>query len=582
MLQPQLRIRDTRLTLLPEQGAMRQVGASELLLQNSRTEHQLSGSLELPEAGDAGALRFAVETREVPADPLTADYDFYLDLDRLGPELLNLDYLPLRIEALSFDTEFWGRFSGGSLEYLQGGLALAQLRTDDPRLPTVEAGRTGFALLRRNDGYQLQLNDLVFASAGATLELDQLVLDSSWRDGRPRARALSGPVFDLAKVGQWLQVQPFVSEPLRATIERLAPQGAMRNLRLNLPPSGDPGEFSLAGDLERVSVEAAWGAPRISGISGRLEADRQGGRLHLDSEAFELFFPELYDQGWQYDRANGLVRWSLQPDQAVIGSELLHLGNPSVSAAGRFSLALPYDRAIQTELTLMIGMVDSDGLQTANYVPPEQVGRALHRWLGEAIGGGRLQRGGLVLRTGTRSLDEGREPTVQMFFDVDDAGLAYQPGWPGIDDGQVFVLLRDRELLVEVEGGRLLDSVIEHARVYLPGPGAPLQVSGRVAGGAGDIRRLLLESPLRSLVGEALSPWQLDGSARTDVRLSIPWAVSSRRRLRSRVVSRLDVWYRTNCGWSSRRSRVSCSTARPGGCAAKGSRDHCSGCRSAP
>jgi uncharacterized protein (TIGR02099 family) len=201
---------------------------------------------------------------------------------------------------------------------------------------------------------------------------------------------------------------------------------------------------------------------------------------------------------------------------------LLHLSNASVAAAGRFSMRLPYQHEEQTELTLMIGMTDSDALQTANYVPPDQVGRELYDWLAGAIQGGRLRQGGFLLHGGTRHLDDGVAPTVQMFFDVDQADMAYQPGWPAVRDGQAFVMLRDRSLLVEVEQGQLMDSRVEHARVYLNGPGTPLKIVGQLQGDAADIQRLLMESPLQPLVGDELAQWQLSGQAQTALRLDIP------------------------------------------------------------
>ncbi|GGO82828.1 TIGR02099 family protein [Marinobacterium nitratireducens] len=522
MLQPQLGIRNTRLTLIPEQGAVRSLTVPELILRNSSTEHQLSGLLDLQTAVDAGQLRFAVETRKVPENPLTADYDFYLSLDDIGPELPNLADLPLELASLSLGTEFWGRLSGGELDSVNGRLRFSQLRLDDPRFPAISDGATDFALLRRPQGYQLQLNQLGFVSAGEPFELEQLVLDGDWQARKLLPRSLGLPALDLAQLGRWLQVQPFAPEVLQRSMQSLAPRGTLRNLRVDLPADGSVADFRLAGDLEGGAIDAGWGAPAVAGIQGRLEADRNGGRIHLASDDFDLFFPELYDSGWHYRDAGGVVGWRLAPDGVVIGSQLLHLGNDSVNAAGRFSMVLPFDREQQSELTLMIGMTDSDALQAPNYVPSALVGPALTRWLDGAIGAGRLKAGGLVVHAGTRRLESRRPPTVQLFFDVDRADFAYQPGWPAVSAGEAFMLLRDRTLLVEVERGRFLDSAIEHGRVYLEGPGAALKVAATARGGAGDILRLFRESPLRQFAGDEPERWQVDGAALTELSLAIP------------------------------------------------------------
>jgi uncharacterized protein YhdP len=115
--------------------------------------------------------------------------------------------------------------------------------------------------------------------------------------------------------------------------------------------------------------------------------------------------------------------------------------------------------------------------------------------------------------------------------------MAYQSGWPAVKDGQVFVMLRDRALLVEVEDGQLMDSRVEHARVYLQGPGAPLQIDGQLSGDAGDIHRLLMESPLRPLVGDELAQWTLSGKVQSALRLAIP--LDGKRQPRVAVATRL-------------------------------------------
>ncbi|NVK41478.1 MAG: TIGR02099 family protein [Oceanospirillaceae bacterium] len=522
MLQPEVSVRSTTLTLVTEQGEARRLNAPELLLRNSSTEHQLSGRLDLHSAVDAGQLTFEVETREVPSDLLRADYDFHLALDNLGPELPNLAPLPVALKSLSLGTEFWGRLSGGDLEFLNGRLNFARLETDDARVPVVEDGASGFALLRHGAGYQLQLNQLGFTSAGERLDIDQLVLDVDRQEGRAVPRSLSAPELDLALLGRWLQAQPFAPDMLQRTMQRLAPRGALRNLRVDLPDDGALAGFRLAADVEQAAIDAAWGAPAVSGIDGRLEAGREGGWLYLASRDFGLHFPELYDAGWHYTRAGGAVGWQVRTDAVVIDSRLLHLADDSVNAAGRFSLMLPYDREEQSELTLMIGMSDSDALQTSRYVPPRVVGRALHGWLDGAIDAGHLKAGGLVLHGGTRHLDDWRPPTVQLFFDVDQANFDYQPGWPPIMDGDAFILFRDRALLVEVEQGRFLHSEVDHGRVYLSGPGDALRVEAFAEGGAGDVLRLLQESPLHEILGDEPGRWQLGGNARSEVRLGIP------------------------------------------------------------
>ncbi|MBY4676752.1 YhdP family protein [Marinobacterium arenosum] len=455
-------------------------------------------------------------------DPTRQPVQLFAELDGLPTALLN-PYLPenQQLKALSLNQRIWATLQGGQLERLQAQTDIAELQLGDQLM--FSDSRLSATLLKRPQGYQLQLHDSRLTQGDKTLHLPALSFNlvpaapTGWRLAQLQLAALA-----LDPITDWLREQPWLGDIGQQALTSLRPRGVLRNLQVDWP-GRDPAGFQLQADLDQLAVDDWDGVPQLLGIDGRLTADAMGGAIHLGSQNFVMNFPDLFPDGWQYQQADGIIRWRLDEQAVVVNSGLLHLEQQDIEAEGRFSIRLPYSRDQQTELTLMIGTRSADGRVTGRYVPPAEVGEDLHRWLVEAIRAGSVNQGGFLLHGGTRSrLDDHQRPTVQMFFDVQQAEFAYQPGWPAITDGRLFMLLKDGALLVDVDRARLLDSKIDYARVYLPPGESRLQISGRLQGDAGDIHRLLLESPLRAEVGDELANWQLTGPVVTEVALAIP------------------------------------------------------------
>ncbi|GGB83687.1 TIGR02099 family protein [Marinobacterium zhoushanense] len=520
--QPKVGIRDSRLMMIPDVGSARQLESIDAVLENVDSRHQLSGQSRLAGLSEDTRLQFAIQFEGTPEDPLRGDYPFYLKLDSLGPELFNLVDIELPLIRLRAGTEFWGRWHDGALQSLNGALAIGELDYGvAPNRVVLSNSYLDFALLPKSDGYQLQLNNIHLNTEGAELVLPQVLLESAGWQQPFRLQRLAMPELELAALTDWLLHQAALPEAAIALASELQPSGRLQNLVIEWPANGDWRDFELRADADELAVQAYYGAPAASGVSGLLQANISGGAVHLDSDRFDLHFPKLYPQGWAFNRADGIVRWELSPEAALIHSELLHLKDASVSAAGRFSIDIPYDREQQTELTLQIGITDGDATRAQSFTPGHEVGEGLYRWLGDAIQAGHIRQAGLLLHGGTRSLESRQPPVVQLFFDIGQAQLKFDPDWPSIDDADFFLYIHNGDLRVDIRHATLLDTTITSGWAYKPLHDPRLAVIAELDGPAKDLEQVLRSKPLQS-VGDALGDWHFDGAMKTGLRLEIP------------------------------------------------------------
>ncbi|UTW03845.1 hypothetical protein KDX31_02080 [Amphritea atlantica] len=285
-------------------------------------------------------------------------------------------------------------------------------------------------------------------------------------------------------------------------------------------------QLTLQGDLQDVAFNAAYGAPAMSGVTGLLQLEYgQGGlqgRIDLESDRLGLHFPEVFDRGWEFSAARGTTHFSLVSNILHLSSEHVTLHKPGLNASGRWSLYLPLDPDIQSELTLLIGVSNSDGSLAPELIPDREIDPGIKQWVVQSINKGHLNQGGFVLHTGTRGIPSRQPPTVQMYMDIAGAEVDYQPGWPAVRAADASLLLRDKGLAISVSDGQILDSKIQHGWVYLPPGSHNLHLIAAVTGDSADIGKTLLDSPVMGAGNQELHNWQLSGLADTRLQLMIP------------------------------------------------------------
>ncbi|GAA0788124.1 YhdP family protein [Marinobacterium sediminicola] len=520
--QPYAVIRNVELTLVPEQGQSLVITPADLELENARQDHRLSGLFRMPLLGEAAEMKFIVEAESVKQRALDARYQLYLELNHLGPELFQLFGQQLGIEQLNLNTRIWSSFDQRQLQHVQAEVELEQLDVAEAGLPYPRSGGFSASLQPRGDEYQLQLTQLQLAHEAGRFELPMLMVQAPL-SLQPHTWKAGVAELDLGALSSWLAQAPGLPVKAGELLEALNPQGKLQQLSVQSPAGANWQDLQFEADLDRLQVAAWHGAPALEGISGSLKAGLRQGRIDLISDDFVMHFPELFSNQWRYPEAQGRITWALDDRGIRVASERLQLKDPHIQASGRFSIDLPFDRGEQSELVLLIGMTDSDGSQASIYTPAREVGEGLHRWLEEALQGGRLRQGGLLLRTGTRRNDSPRAPVVQLFFDVAEGQLAYQPEWPAVEDADLFVLVRDAGLAININRARLLNSTITSGWVYLPPGERQLQIEAELNGPVGDLDHVLKETPLAKVLGPSIRDWSLsEGKALSRLGLGIP------------------------------------------------------------
>lgn len=381
-------------------------------------------------------------------------------------------------------------------------------------------------LVRDSDGRrQLWLPRLTLQWGEQALDFSRLMATAD--PAAPHLLQFAMPELQLAPLRDALRAGATLSEREITALEQLAPSGALRNVRLAVPTSPDHADlFRLRAELGDVAVGAWQGAPGAIGVNGYIDAGRRSGTVDLDAPGLQLAFPHVYREPLRFDRVRGQVGWRLEADRAFVDSGPLQADSDAGRATALFALDLPNDHAEAPLMTLLVGLRES-GAQYRNRFIPYTLSPHLLEWLDASVEAGRVPLGGFVYR-GSLVGAEYLERTVQLYLDVRDARLRYQPDWPLLEDIRAAVWVDDDNLLVQSPSARTFRHVatrdVEVEMRHADG-GNWLTVRGDVAAQNDDALRLLRESPLHAKVGSVLDHWGWRG--RVGARLDLGFPLSS-------------------------------------------------------
>lgn len=519
-------VRDSRIDLRFFGGGEAQLAGTELRLERAGDFRRLN--LALTVADRAAPLTVVVEASGDPrrTDSFTA---------RGHAAFSGLDLTPLLPAARAFGADLrYGRIDGEAwLDWrpradieLRGRVALPEVdlaALTGRQLAPLREATAEFVVRDRDGRRQLWLPRLTLHWGEQALDLSRLTVIAD--PAAPNLLQFAMPELQLVPLRTALQAAVELSDPQRAALEQLAPAGALRNVRLSVPNApGHADLFRLRAEIVDASVGAWHGAPGAMGVNGYVEAGLRDGTVDLDATDMQLAFPRVYREPLRFASVRGQVGWRIEADRVLVDSGPIRTTSDAGPATALFGLDLPNDHREPPQMTLLVGLRDS-GAQYRDRFIPYTLAPTLLDWLGDAVQGGRVPAGGFVWRGALAGADHFAH-TVQLFLDVRDGRLRYQPDWPLLEDIRAAVWVDDEELLVQSPSARTFRQIATRdveVAMHHEGDGSWLTVRGDVAAQDDDVLRLLRESPLREKVGAVIDQWGWRGPV--DARLDLGFAL---------------------------------------------------------
>jgi uncharacterized protein (TIGR02099 family) len=482
---------------------------------------QLSAAVE---SSDGTRLTALAEGVGNPFRPETFAGELYLDMTAVDVQALRAalpDHLPAAITAGRLDLELWlawelgeprieGQFDGSNLLLAPAG--------SEWEMP-VERITFNASLVENRDRWTLFASDLVLRKNGHDLVLPRVRFGVRGDSIRLLSRDVS-----LAQLNRILVELEVTPPGLEEVFRVLQPAGWLSALELNVADYRNPAaEWLLQANFHDLVLDSWKGAPGASAASGYVKLGSGGGQVVVDARDMALEFPTVYREPLRYQEIHGTVNIDWFEDAVVLSSGLISARGEEGDISALFALNIPLtDTEVGLEMDLLAGVSDTPAGNRSKYLP-YILDASLYDWLEGSIDEGMVQEGGFIWRGSLRAgLAAAR--TVQLFFDVVDASLAYHPKWPPISSLDGLVLIDDTSVSIWSEQASLYNTRVSFLSAEAwkaQDQQIRLQLDARLQGAAADGLTVVRESPLNAITSNAFDGWRMDGELATDLQLEL-------------------------------------------------------------
>ncbi len=523
-----LQITEAQIVLQANDGSRSELNNIYLDIQNRNLDHQ--AQLQFRLNNQDSPLQMSVRLDGDPLDRYSANA--YMDFDNLElTPVIGAEFSEqLNFSALNSSGQLWAEFDNQSLKQIQGSLRELNVFATFPESGQemqITSGSTDFTAIQPiNNEWSLWAQNLEFDFFNRPWESGDFFIDINLQDQNTELD-IYGEAVDLSIVTDMLDATN-LSDRLRQILADLDPQGSLRNLHLKTDSSGAyPGLFDLQANLDDVAVGAWAQAPSGTGISGYLEANQNTGFVELDSDNFSIHLPVIFTDEWHYDSINSRVYWSVD-DAIRVHSEVIDIRNEQLHGRVQFELNNKQNAegVWDTDLTLLIGILDFDASYKSLYLPTLSAIRETMDWLDTAILQGNVHNSGFLFRGKTTNLQSSLERNIQTYYEVEDASIRFLDDWPILENINAKVKVDNVLVDVSSDHAEIADIVLGSTRAEVRpisgGTGSWLTVDTEAVTAGNTGLDFLSESPIRATVGSYLDSWLLEGEVDLDVQLGIP------------------------------------------------------------
>ncbi len=527
MLQ-RLSLHNSQITLQAYAQAPRTLTYVNLSLRNGLARQRLDARLLLP---DGQPLALQLRTRMQAQNWRALQAELYLSLPQsdwaawLPPSLLG-DW---RMRELRGGGEVWLSWADGAVSRAVARLHVPQLQAGyATREPVLLDNLALNAYFQRNaEGFVLQLDDLAFSRGQQRWGEVRMALNHLRESAEQEQQwQLAVDRLDLAPLQPLLAALAPLPDKALGLLEQLKPHGALHNVHLDYRPEVEgPLRLQFAANLERIGFAAYLGSPAAENVSGSISGDLAQGELRLDSQDFALHLATLFPRPWRYQHANARLTWQLDEQSLTLRSPYLQVRGEEGEIAGDFLIRLLFDPAAEDYMDLRVGLRQGDARYTEKYLPTLSPGLSpqLADWLLSAIRAGQLDEGFFQYQGSLNKGAPNSARSLSLFFAVQEAELAFQPGWPSLREGQGTVFIEDSGVRVELAAGRILDSRVDAAQALiatLPGQVPRLQLDAELSSNLADALQILQQAPIGT--AELFAGWQGQGPLAGQLKLDLP------------------------------------------------------------
>ncbi len=426
------------------------------------------------------------------------------------------------VESGSANLSLWLDFSDGEILSGHANTVISNLQVSGPGMLAPFGIQGSIEYSRELDGWLLAANQLRMSTVdgdwpGSELQL-RVIADA---DGEVEGLRVSATYFDLNDLRY---VTAWLTDDQLEKFNETSPSGIIRDLDVELTAlQSDEPRFDASAELESAGFASHNDRPGIRSFSGRVRADRDGGRVEIESTDLVIDLGSNLSDPLVLDDAFGTIIWRRNRDGMIVLSDSVRLRNADLESQMSLQFSVPDGDAtpfIDFESTWSVYDVSA----MHRYLPTQGITPKLREWLTEALVSGRVTRGTTRFNGALDKFpfDEG-EGSFRIEAHLEDATLLYSDKWPAPNFRHLDLVVENARLYSFENSAVNLGNNVEDAKIEIPDLRAPvLSINAFATGTLESIRTYASQSPINDVLGGQLDRVEVAGDASFDLSISYP------------------------------------------------------------
>jgi len=527
--QPRILVKDAELTWLDEKLKAPPLRFSQvrLLLENRFGRHRFGG-VALPDSDAAGRLELRGDFRgDGVRDLASWNGEAYARVDdaRLDNWGRWVPWAQGSVKGGVGNLRFWLDVENGEVSGLLGDARLEEVVIKlHPDLPDMDfdslGGRIGWSSDHDSQSYFVE--KLRFQRAGITQSEPASLRLSLAPDGKGGYRGVGATASNLRleTVTALAGALPLPRQG-RELLDTLKPRGLVESGEGHWESDG---RYNLKLRLREAGAQAYGKLPGISGLSARIQANQDGGRVELDSSGLHLDWPRVFRHALAFNHLRAHADWRAGKDGLRLDFDVERIANADLEGGAQGRIELPRAGSARVDLGARL----SHGRAAAVYrYLPHAVSENAYAWLRDSLQGGHADDVRLTLRGDLRHFPFDRGGGVfNIAINMVDGVLRYSPDWPLIRGIHGKLRFHDKAMTLEANSGGILATRIGAVKVVIPdlvhSRDEIVLVDGQVQGDTQAFLDFIRQSPVHDHTDGFTAPFKAHGRGELSLRLRLP------------------------------------------------------------
>ncbi len=354
---------------------------------------------------------------------------------------------------------------------------------------------------------------------------------TSTKNGKPWVTAdLKLNQFNLAAIKQ---LSPYFQLPENITtkLNGFSPVGELQTLALHYEgEASKPATYKINTTFKQLGLTAYQKIPGFSNLTGKIEANEDGGEITLLSQKASLDLKDVLRWPIPADKLNGQVSWKINGDKATIKANDIFITSPHITG----TINASYDmNGVKGGYLNLTGKFGKGNAKFAPFYYPIMLGKPTLHWLDTSILEGHAEDVNLTVKgnltdfpyvNANNQLDK-KLGLFRVTAKISDVLLEYGTGWPVIESLGLDMLFEGKRMELNANkghifGNKIIKSKTEIAQLDADSP--MLHVVSDVEGPVADGVRFVNESPVKLVTQGFTDDLKTAGNGKLNLELKIP------------------------------------------------------------